>query len=297
MSANDSFSVISTQLTSHITRSQSQRHSLTTQVPYLNLANQSPWPRRKRSLKNLQQWLPAQSSPNRQSGTAADHSAQVEHLQGHQLFTDWFGEPYDLSQFDLSTELDTSFNDDDNVIMQTLNAIANEDYQNATSHDAWHCVPEASTAPISFLHESTATQDLVQQCSDRSLTTSHDHSPILGAGDMFSSLDTAPTSQNPPYTNPNGSPGSGYDSSIAKRSGGSPSSSGRSPDEKGQKVQKRQRNTEAARRYRQRKVDKVSELEEALQSMTKERDDLRLRLARSEAEADVLRGLVGKQGR
>ena len=60
------------------------------------------------------------------------------------------------------------------------------------------------------------------------------------------------------------------------------------------KVVKRQRNTEAARRYRQRKVDRVTELEEALAAMTRERDDFKLRLARSEAEVDVLRGLVGK---
>lgn len=60
------------------------------------------------------------------------------------------------------------------------------------------------------------------------------------------------------------------------------------------KVVKRQRNTEAARRYRQRKVDRVTELEEALAAMTKERDDYKLKLARSEAEVDVLRRLVGK---
>lgn len=59
------------------------------------------------------------------------------------------------------------------------------------------------------------------------------------------------------------------------------------------KIVKRQRNTEAARRYRQRKVDRVTELEEALAAMTKERDDFKIKLARSEAEVDVLRRLVG----
>jgi hypothetical protein len=61
----------------------------------------------------------------------------------------------------------------------------------------------------------------------------------------------------------------------------------------GGRVEKRQRNTEAARRYRQRKLDRVSELEEALAAMTQERDDLRLKLARAETEADVLRSMVG----
>ncbi|KAI6824976.1 hypothetical protein KC332_g6207 [Hortaea werneckii] len=55
---------------------------------------------------------------------------------------------------------------------------------------------------------------------------------------------------------------------------------------------KRQRNTEAARRYRQRKVDRTTELEEALAAVSKERDELRLKLARSEAEAEVLRRMV-----
>lgn len=71
-----------------------------------------------------------------------------------------------------------------------------------------------------------------------------------------------------------------------------PSSTSR-PDET-ERVNKRQRNTEAARRYRQRKLDRVSELEEALAEMTRERDELKLKLARSEAEADVLRGMVRK---
>lgn len=68
-----------------------------------------------------------------------------------------------------------------------------------------------------------------------------------------------------------------------------PSSSGVSD-----RVRKRQRNTEAARRYRQRKVDRLVELEEALAAVMKEKDDLRLKLARAEAEVDVLRGMIRK---
>ena len=69
-----------------------------------------------------------------------------------------------------------------------------------------------------------------------------------------------------------------------------PSSTSRS--EETDRVTKRQRNTEAARRYRQRKMDRVSELEDALEEIRKERDELKLKLARSEAEAGVLRGMV-----
>lgn len=70
-----------------------------------------------------------------------------------------------------------------------------------------------------------------------------------------------------------------------------------SPDaEPDSKKRKRERNTEAARRYRQRRQDRLEELEEALAAMTRDRDGLRLKLARAEAEADILRGLMAKKG-
>jgi len=57
-------------------------------------------------------------------------------------------------------------------------------------------------------------------------------------------------------------------------------------------LQKRQRNNIAARKYRQKRVDRISELEDALQAMTHERDKLRVELARREAEVDVLRSVA-----
>ncbi|MCJ1327512.1 hypothetical protein MMC10_004182 [Thelotrema lepadinum] len=54
-------------------------------------------------------------------------------------------------------------------------------------------------------------------------------------------------------------------------------------------VLKRQRNTTAARKYRQKRLDRINELEEALQDMTRQRDDLRLQLARQEAETAALK--------
>jgi hypothetical protein len=70
-----------------------------------------------------------------------------------------------------------------------------------------------------------------------------------------------------------------------------------SPEEVGpeSRKRKRERNTEAARRYRQRRQDRLEELEEALAAMTKDRDNLRIKLARSEAETDILRGLMAKK--
>jgi hypothetical protein len=58
---------------------------------------------------------------------------------------------------------------------------------------------------------------------------------------------------------------------------------------------KRQRNTLAARKYRQKRLDRISELEEALAAMTKDRDDMRLQLARREAEVDALREMLPKK--
>lgn len=57
-------------------------------------------------------------------------------------------------------------------------------------------------------------------------------------------------------------------------------------------VVKRQRNTIAARKYRQKRLDRIQELEDALKAMTGERDDLRLRLARQEAETAALREMM-----
>ncbi|KAK5173903.1 uncharacterized protein LTR77_002584 [Saxophila tyrrhenica] len=81
--------------------------------------------------------------------------------------------------------------------------------------------------------------------------------------------------------------------SLSKKRSYTPPSTTSPP--KNERENKRQRNTEAARRYRQRKVDRVSELEDALAVMTKANEDLKLKLARSEAEVDVLRGLVAKR--
>jgi hypothetical protein len=83
---------------------------------------------------------------------------------------------------------------------------------------------------------------------------------------------------------------------IAARAAPASPSISDSPEEgPDSRKRKRERNTEAARRYRQRRQDRLEELEEALAAMQKERDDLRIKLARSEAETDILRGLMAKK--
>lgn len=77
----------------------------------------------------------------------------------------------------------------------------------------------------------------------------------------------------------------GHSSSGAGRQ---PSKTQEDPDT----VLKRQRNTIAARKYRQKRLDRVKELEDALESMTQDRDNLRLRLARQEAETAALKEMM-----
>lgn len=57
-------------------------------------------------------------------------------------------------------------------------------------------------------------------------------------------------------------------------------------------VEKRRRNTMAARRFRKRKQDHVSDLESQLNTVTKERDDLKLQVAKWEGEVMALRKLL-----
>ncbi|KAK3331498.1 hypothetical protein B0H66DRAFT_614036 [Apodospora peruviana] len=57
-------------------------------------------------------------------------------------------------------------------------------------------------------------------------------------------------------------------------------------------IVKRQRNNLAAKKYRQKKIDRIQELEEEVDDVKKERDELRIRLARQEAETAALREML-----
>ncbi|CRG89928.1 hypothetical protein PISL3812_06967 [Talaromyces islandicus] len=60
-------------------------------------------------------------------------------------------------------------------------------------------------------------------------------------------------------------------------------------------TEKRRRNKLAAQRLRQKKLDRISNLESRLEDVTKERDDLRLRLAKWEGEAIAMRQLFDQK--
>jgi hypothetical protein len=70
------------------------------------------------------------------------------------------------------------------------------------------------------------------------------------------------------------------------------SSGGSSPKESSNRVYKRQLNTLAARRYRQRRVDRMNQLEEELEKVKRERDELKMRVSKLEGETEALRGLL-----
>jgi hypothetical protein len=89
-------------------------------------------------------------------------------------------------------------------------------------------------------------------------------------------------------SNPTLSPSSPSSTSSSKRKASS-------DQESQDKVIKRQRNTLAARKYRQKRLDRIAELEKALEEMTGDRDDLKMKLVRREAEVDALREMLGRK--
>lgn len=60
-------------------------------------------------------------------------------------------------------------------------------------------------------------------------------------------------------------------------------------------MQKRKLNTLAARRCRQRRVDRMKELEDELAQVRKERDDWRLQCSKLEGETNALKSLLSRK--
>ncbi len=72
----------------------------------------------------------------------------------------------------------------------------------------------------------------------------------------------------------------------------SPASRESSPKENPSRISKRQLNTMAARRYRQRRLDRMTQLEEELEAVKRERDELKMRVSKLEGETEALRSMV-----
>ncbi|KIW01189.1 uncharacterized protein PV09_07470 [Verruconis gallopava] len=62
-----------------------------------------------------------------------------------------------------------------------------------------------------------------------------------------------------------------------------------------ERTEKRRRNNLAAAKYRQKKIDRIKELENQLQSALEERDELKIKLAKRDAEVEVLRRMLEGQ--
>lgn len=85
--------------------------------------------------------------------------------------------------------------------------------------------------------------------------------------------------------------------STGSRSRSSPEdTSNPGPNPSISRVEKRKANTLAARRYRQKRLDQVAQLELALRATQLERDALKVQLAKLQGETEVLRDLVRKRG-
>ena len=147
------------------------------------------------------------------------------------------------------------------------------------------------------LHSFSATtslQDLTTTPTPSPFDSTTAHAPSLSTGSPTSSTSPeeappfphTPTPQHPGLSLPKGNP-------HGKPKRGRPPSSTHSgsPNEFDVLV-KRQRNNVAAKKYRQKKVDRITELEEEVDEVKKERDELRILLARQEAETKALREML-----
>ena len=105
---------------------------------------------------------------------------------------------------------------------------------------------------------------------------------------------TSPSTSNASYTPPS-TTATAPAPAPKKGSGGARKKRARDDedeDEDEEVALKRHRNTLAARKYRQKRLDRIKELEDALEEANRERDDLRIRLARQEAETEALKTMM-----
>lgn len=122
------------------------------------------------------------------------------------------------------------------------------------------------------------------------------------ASSSFSTPHPPPTMRTKSPTSTSAIPGTSTFSLHPSPSSSSSSSSSSSrkrkssPEEEDSAVTlKRQRNTLAARKYRQKRIDRITELEEALAAKANECDDWKLKFMRKEAENDTLREMLAKK--
>ncbi|KAL2062306.1 hypothetical protein VTL71DRAFT_6572 [Oculimacula yallundae] len=125
---------------------------------------------------------------------------------------------------------------------------------------------------------------------DMSVSNFSDNSSNNYPSDLFpEQLSRAPSDPSPVLSNARSTRSTPESNNSRKVSRSPNTTSGQTPISK---VQKRTLNTLAARRYRQKRVDQVQSLENSLKETQDERDALKLKVARLEAEVEILRGLL-----
>ncbi|GAO15843.1 hypothetical protein UVI_02051750 [Ustilaginoidea virens] len=129
------------------------------------------------------------------------------------------------------------------------------------------------------------------QTQQSSPTSSSSSSPSSSSS-FSSTTPPRPTSPPSPQRKAPASSGSSSTGPQRKRAASSPLAHVHPDSEDAQVAIKRRRNTMAARKYRQKRLDRVSHLEDALASVTGERDHLKLPLARREAQVEALREML-----
>jgi len=138
----------------------------------------------------------------------------------------------------------------------------------------------------------TQTQTFSQQPTDfynTSLTRANFHqSDFDNILNVSSNASTSRSSFHPPSTSTSASTHPARPPASQSKSPASSSS----PSSPNSKVHKRTLNTLAARRYRQKRVDQMAELEQKLKESEKEKEELQIRVARLKGEVEVLRGLL-----
>jgi hypothetical protein len=114
-----------------------------------------------------------------------------------------------------------------------------------------------------------------------------------GTSDAHHSIDLL--SLQPPHST---TPPPSATSTPSNNSGGTAQGSNSRPPahEDDEAALKRHRNTLAARKYRQKRLDRIKELEDALEEVTRERDELRIKLARQEAQNEALMSMLKMKG-
>ncbi|MCJ1318503.1 hypothetical protein MMC15_003833 [Xylographa vitiligo] len=139
--------------------------------------------------------------------------------------------------------------------------------------DGWHSFLSSDNALLPFVpmaNESSSSDNMIAFDGDHSI---FDNPPARSTEPIIDVVYVAPSSK-ASVDDTSSKPGS----SCAARS----------------RIEKRKANTLAARRYRQNRVDMISQVESALKVTQQERDALKVQLAKLQGENQVLKDLVGR---